>query len=200
MQKIVILWHAAVKKEYQNLIESLALISNYQYVLITPKAWPEGSNKPIKAETFLNSHFLHLKLPTLFNGISKHYYPTLSFYLKKLKPNLIDVIEEANALVTYQVYLHAKKNKIPYLFNSAENTSKKQTFFLKWIEKKIFNTTKGGIFRNTITASILKKEDLKNNLLILVMELITSVFFKKNQMLLRKQSEFQLNKNYWFCW
>ncbi len=190
MQKIVILWHAAVKKEYQNLIESLALVSKYQYTLITPKTWPEGTKKPIKAESFPNNHFLHLKLPILFSGISKHYYPTLSFYLKKLKPNLIDVIEEANALVTYQVYLYAKKNKIPYLFNSAENTSKKQTFFLKWIEKKIFNTSKGAIFRNTITASLLEKRGFEKKSVCIGNGIDNKCFLKKNQILLRKQFQF----------
>ena len=167
MKKIVIIWHAAVKTEYQKLILSVASVARVSknemtFFLITPKAWREGSEKKLKAETFVqntnNSFFTHIKLTTFFSGISKHYYPFLNRTLKKIDPDMIDLIEEPESLVAFQVQRYCSKKNIPFLFNSALNQEKSVGGFARLIEKKTFRTCSGGIFRNSITQKILKKK------------------------------------------
>lgn len=178
-QKVVFISHCNVISEYQY---KLNYMSDYVDVyLVTPAKYYENK-RLVKAQTLKNNKFQHFKLKTLFGkqGFQHfHFYIGLFTLLKKIRPDVIHLEEEARSIVSFQaIYLIKKINrKAKIYFYSALSLNKNwnldlgffnfRKYFFSNIQNYVFKNATGAIALSNIARDVLLFQGYKKKIFII---------------------------------
>lgn len=111
-QKIVIVSHALVVPENQTRWRRLANDKSLEIHLLVPKYWESSwffTKKIYRTEKISDDNFhIHPISTTSIMNWSKYLYKSFDANFKKIKPDLIYVIQDESSLIHHQIYLYKK--------------------------------------------------------------------------------------------
>jgi glycosyltransferase involved in cell wall biosynthesis len=119
---------ACVVGMYQRKLEELARCPDMDLVVAVPPYWREGE-RLIHLERQFTSGYELAVLPMALNGhFHLHFYPGLGRLLGRVRPDLLHMDEEPYNLATSHGLLLAKQRKIPSMFFTWQNLSRRYPF------------------------------------------------------------------------
>jgi L-malate glycosyltransferase len=160
--RILAISHSALVEEYQEKFDWLANKYGHQVLLITQLKRTEGGGREVVARPRQNGNFIVKPLFSFFpNSLRRHFYPTLSGYVRSFKPDLIYVENEPQSEAAAQSLRAAKNFGAKLVFFTWENIEQTFSGRKKRIEKKILTKADGAIAGNTDGKNILLKQGFK---------------------------------------
>ncbi len=129
-KKILIISHSSIVDIYQDKIRELAKNNSLQITLLIPSVYLEGAKLVCSGEG--GEGYKVEKLYAIFGKSGRqhlHFYPSLFFTLRRIKPDIIHLEEEPESLVSFEtIYLSKYLRPIPkivlFTWRNLEKTHK----------------------------------------------------------------------------
>jgi glycosyltransferase involved in cell wall biosynthesis len=109
MMRVVVIAHFAVVDVYQDIFREMAKYKDLELTLIIPREYKEGPAVTVGYEG--DGTYRVIKLPAVLGRSGRqngHFYRGLRATLKKLKPDILQLNEEPESVVSYQAIRIAK--------------------------------------------------------------------------------------------
>ncbi|MCF6152005.1 MAG: glycosyltransferase family 1 protein [Candidatus Kuenenia stuttgartiensis] len=173
MKRILIISHSSVVDVYQDKIKELSKQSDLQITLIIPSVYLEGAK--LVCGGIGGEGYKVEKLYAIFGKSGRqhlHFYPSLFFTLRRIKPDIIHLEEEPESLVSFETiylskFLRPKPTIILFTWRNLEKTHKEwsllspQRYVYPMVENYTLKNIDYLIAGNQEGAKIFKKKGYK---------------------------------------
>lgn len=198
--KILLVWHAAVVKEYHTRFQEIVNQGNCILYVLTPRFWKEGARVVKIEENFRgvnnNVHLLVGESFLNFHGSTFFYRPSyVREIIKQLQPDIIHIHEEPWSLCAFQIITLAKRwsPKSRIIFESWQNIFKKLPWPFSLIETFTFNTVDGAIAGSNEIKSVLKRKGFSKKIEVIPLGTDEKIY---NPLIISKREELNLKDEF----
>jgi glycosyltransferase involved in cell wall biosynthesis len=141
-------------------IEALARDDRFVVGLVTPTAWAGQEVEP-DGES-VRTPYWRKTLPIAFDGnVRLHFYRGLHAAIEEFRPDVVNVEEEHDSLVTAQCFRAAVAHGAKPLFYSWQNVYKASALPLSWIERYVFKHAAAAMIGNQDAGVNLRRKGYK---------------------------------------
>lgn len=169
-KRILIVSHSSVVDIYQDKVRELAKYNSLQITLLIPSVYLEGAK--LVCGGIGGEGYKVEKLYAIFGKSGRqhlHFYPSLFFTLRRIKPDIIHLEEEPESLVSFETiclskFLRPKPKIILFTWRNLEKTHKEwsllcpQRYVYPMVENYTLNNIDYLITGNHDGANIFKKK------------------------------------------
>jgi len=156
--RVLILSKAFVVGAYQTKLEELAAHENMDLIAITPPSWRDGDRTQSLVRLHTRGYTL-LETPIALNGrFHTHFYPRLPALLRRFRPDICHVDEEAYNLSTFLAVRAACRVGARTLFFSWQNLLRRYPAPFAAMERYVYRHVDAAIAGTEEAAAILRQK------------------------------------------
>jgi len=192
--KVAIISHAQVIPEFQNRWKRLALDEKYEVHILIPEYWEQtwfGEKIIYKTEETNDGDFYIHPFPTTsVKNWARYFFKSVDADFKKIKPDLIYIIQEEGILIHHQIYLYRKlfapDAKIIFFSMNARGVPHKNTtnplkkIIRKWLWNDIVKNTDAALVHYPGCLDSLRKGGYTNPIFIQTQVGVDDLMFAPN--------------------
>ena len=181
---ILSIWHAAGLEAYRDKYRELAKYDDINLTVLAPRYYKTDMPYPVKAlPTEEDQSYKFFPAPALFTGKAVlHFYPKLFSYLKKFKPDVVELMEEPYSLITFLTIWwlknHSPQTRI--FVYTYQNIFKVYPQPFRWTEKYVLNHTDHLLIANQECETVFKQKGYKGPVTLIPAGINIKPFEEKN--------------------
>jgi glycosyltransferase involved in cell wall biosynthesis len=156
--RVTLISKACVVGAYQTKLEEIAAHKDVELTVVVPPYWRDGKHKQVLERAHTDGYQL-IVTPMVFNGsFHLHYYPKLPDILRRSRPDVCHIDEEAYNLATYLAVRAARRVGARTLFFTWQNLMRRYPPPFRWMEGYVHRHVDAAIAGNRDAAQILREK------------------------------------------
>lgn len=139
-KRLLVIWHGALYPSYRKPFWLLQTVHGWDVHVLACSKWSKALSRTTKLERVENEPVTLYSHPAFmkFHGAT-HFQPTLPFVFRKVKPDMVLIIEEPFSVMGWlSAYCCQRATpKIPYILYSYQNIHKQYPIPFRWMEQYV---------------------------------------------------------------
>lgn len=146
--RVLMLSKACLVGSYQTKLEAIARYPDIELFVIVPPSWDDPDGRVLLERRFTDGYEL-LVDPIRFNGRYHYYYfPTLSYRLAQIRPDIVHIDEEPYNLATWLGMRQARAAKAKTIFFTWQNLARRYPPPFNLLQRQVFDFADYAIMGN----------------------------------------------------
>jgi glycosyltransferase involved in cell wall biosynthesis len=160
--KVLMISKPCIAAAYRIKLEAMARHPDVDLTVVVPPYWLDDAGRRAPLEPGHTEGYRLLVEPMAFNGhFHYHFYPTLHRLFSREKWDLLHMDEEAYNLSTWQAFALARAHRVPAVFFTWQNLTRRYPPPISWLEDLIHRAAKGAIAGNAEAVDVLRAKGFK---------------------------------------
>lgn len=164
--RVLMLSKACLVGIYQRKLEAIAR-QGVELTALTPPSWKDERGEQTLERNYVEGYSLRA-IPIRFNGsYHLHYYPTLARELRRARPDIVHIDEEAYNLATWHALYLARRAGAKSLFFSWQNIHRRYPPPFRWGESWVLRQVDYALAGTDEAADVLRAKGWRGQLAVI---------------------------------
>jgi glycosyltransferase involved in cell wall biosynthesis len=190
--KVLMISKACVRGSYHKKLEELAKFDDIELTVIVPPYWQERGQKIILERNHTEAYELVVEKMALNGHFHLHFYPNLGAQVRRLKPDIMHIDEEAYNLATFQAMRLAVSTGARALFFTWQNLLRHYPFPFRQMERYIYRHAAHAIAGNREGMDVLRGKGYQGPVTVIPQFGVDPEIYKPSPLDVKAPSPFQI--------
>src|SRR5437667_2316230 len=175
--RVLMISKTFVASTSQRKLEELVKFHDIELTLMTPAYWQSDDGSKQVLEPLYTNGYRMIVTPMVFNGhFHIYYYPQLKKIIRKVRPDILHIDEEAYNYATFQAMRLARHQRIPALFVAWQNIYRNYPPPFRQLELYNYRHAHLALAGNLDVAEVLKRKGFNGPIRILPLSVDPNIY------------------------